>query len=92
MWKRTIRVLKRWEKKFNTKKFIQIIGLCILAVILLLMINKTEANDPKYKTDICNTNKCKARVERLNECNWDIDCAVKLTQTAMYDYLYTEEK
>jgi len=85
--KRTIRTLKRWEKKFNTKKFIQIIGLCILSVILLLMINKTEANDPKYKTDICDTNKCKARVERLNYCDWNIKCAVKLTQEASYEHL-----
>ncbi len=85
--KRTIRTIDQREVPFNTKKFMQIIWLCILTVILLLMINKTEANDPKYKTDICDTNKCKARVERLNECDWDIKCAVKLTQEASYEHL-----
>ena len=64
MWKKTIRVLKRWEKKFNTKKFIQIIGLCILAVILLLMINKTEATeDIKSKEDTVQAKEVKEVVE-----------------------------
>ena len=92
MWKKTIRVLKRWEKKFNTRKFITIIWYCVLITIWLIIItpSETEANDPVYKTEICTTNKCNARVERLNECNWDIDCAVNLTLDASYDYLYTE--
>lgn len=88
---RTIRVLRRGEKKFNTKKFMQIIWLCVLVVIGLLFLNqKTEASNPKYKTNICETNKCKARVERLNKCNGDIDCAVNLTLEASYPNLYTE--
>ena len=92
MWKKTIRVLKRWEKKFNTRKFITIIWYCVLITIWLIIItpSETEANDPVYKTEICTTDKCKSRVSRLNECNWDIDCAVNLTIDASYDYLYTE--
>jgi len=70
--KKTIRVLKRWEKKFNTKKFIQIIGLCILAVILLLMINKTEATeDIKPKEDTVQAIEVKEPLEVKEIANID---------------------
>ncbi len=49
-----------------------------------------EANNPVYKNEICTTDKCFARIERLKLCNWDINCAVKLTQEASYNYLHSE--
>lgn len=88
--KTTIKTIDQREVPFNTKKFLTIIWACVLVVVWLLTINQTDANNPKYKTEICNSNKCKARVERLNECRWDIDCAVKLTQKASYEHLYKE--
>lgn len=75
----------------NSKKFLQIIGACILATALLLIFNNsTEADSPKYKASICDTNKCKARVERLNKCNWNVECAVNLTLEASYNHLHKE--
>ena len=49
-----------------------------------------EADNPVYKNEICTTDKCKSRVERLNICKGDVKCAVNLTQEASYNYLYTE--
>lgn len=81
----------RTIEKFTMNKLIPILAsIFVFTIVMLYGYEPAEAEYPKYKTHICNTNKCKARVERLNECNWDIDCAVKLTQDASYDYLYKE--
>lgn len=49
-----------------------------------------DANWPIYNNQICTTDKCKARIERLNYCDWNIKCAVKMTQEAWYEYLLIE--
>lgn len=51
---------------------------------------EVKADSPKYTYEVCDTNKCKARIERINNCKGDVKCAVKLTQEASYDYLYKE--
>lgn len=56
-------------------------------IFILVFADKTEA---KYYTNICTSNKCKARVERLNECKGDVKCAVKMTQDAMEKQLYAD--
>ena len=81
----------RTAEKFTMNKLIPVWAtLFVFTLIMIAWFEKTEANDPVYKTEICKTDKCKSRVLRLNECNWDIDCAVKMTLDASYDYLYIE--
>lgn len=64
----------------------------VLVVIWMLLILNTEPTESSttYSNHICDTNKCNARIERLNECKWDIECTVNLTIEASYDYLYSD--
>ena len=81
----------RTVEKFTMSKLIPILAsIFVFTLVMVAWFEKTEASDPKYKTEVCDTNKCKARVERLNECKWNIDCAVNLTLEASYEYLYIE--
>lgn len=52
--------------------------------------HQNEVKKPVYSMRICDTDKCRARVLRLNKCNWKIECAVKMTQKESYNYLHSE--
>ncbi len=52
-------------------------------------IYATEAKTT-YNDSFCNSDKCRARVERLKQCNWNTNCATKLTQEAGFKQLESE--
>ena len=64
---------------------ILIYSLVAVVLITFIYIDKAEAN---YNNEFCNSNKCKARIERLKECNWNIECTVNKTLEAMEKDLY----
>ena len=91
-----IDALVKFEKKHKEGGIWIFISLCGLISFFYIVIGsifglwEVAAQNHKYTYEICESNKCKARVERLNECNWNIKCAVKLTQEASYNYLHIE--
>jgi len=80
-------ILWLWMWLFISMFFIFI---SMFFILISAFDTPVQANENKYNNDICDTDKCNARVERLNLCNWDIDCAIKMTQEASYNYLYNE--
>ena len=69
----------------TTLSDILIYSLVAVVLITFIYIDKAEAN---YNDEFCNSNKCKARIERLKECNWDVECTVNKTLEAMEKDLY----
>lgn len=81
------KVYKRKQKKTLKQMLIIALVLSTILFLLLWIVYASEPNAPKYNDSICNTDKCKARVARLNTCNteWNdnvVACATKLTLTA----------
>ncbi len=64
-----------------------IYSLVAVVIMVFLYVDKVEAT---YNDSFCNSNKCKARVERLIECKGDVDCAVNKTLEAMKKDLHTD--
>lgn len=64
----------------------------VLLIVWMIYAMWTEASEVVYSDSICSTDKCRARVERLNQCKWDLECATKKTLTESEKYIYNDLK
>lgn len=93
-------VYKRKQKK-TLKQLASLALVLCTTLLLLIMIGVVFADTkpvaPKYSDSICNTDKCKARVARLNTCNLSdsdnvLDCTLRMTLRASEHSLSIEIK
>lgn len=75
--------------KFKTSDKVLLV-IVIYILWLFTWISMTDAKEIKYNSSICTTNKCKARVERLNNCYGDVKCATDITLEKSYENVYSE--
>ena len=83
-----LRTIEKWW--FDDLIYYFLIGFAIIGWTLVRWSELVEADKLVYSSQICTTDKCKARIERINNCKGDVKCAVNLTQEASYDHLYKE--
>ncbi len=96
--KKIINYIQRLEnvKEMEHKILIFLILLSIFFSIITLYSNSVEAKDlPKYTSAICDSDKCRARVARLNECDNEkasdiTHCAINKTLQALEISLMSE--